>query len=191
MSKLNLAKKQKLAQQSKKLEEQKAKIDRELHLIEAKEQLAHSILNTLTDNQKDVHLCRSSHWIEYEGEVYKVNFSINLSQDPDEFEGISSSAKAGKRAKNQRGKRGKGTSKSRKSGKKVTQTVVPNQVAQALCDLLSEYEAMRKEDMVALIEENQIKGFDSKTMYADFKARYLEREGPNQGRGTVFKIKGS
>ena len=169
MSTLSVSKKKRLKEQSQQLEEKKARIDREIYLIEKKEELSNLIFNSLLDGQ-NVHLCRYSNWVEYEGIMYKINFSINHASEEDLGSSITSSSK---------GRNGR--------GRKKTQKKVPKRVAKVMCGLLEDHPPMKKREIVALIED--VKGFEYESMYTDFKVNYLEREGKNKGAGTLFKVK--
>ena len=169
MSTVSINKKTRLKEQSQQLEQKKARIDREIYLIEKKEELSKLIFKELLDGQ-DPHLCRYSHWIEHDGGVYKVNFSINHATDDEGDLTLTSGGKGQK-----------------KRNKKKIQKQVPKRVAKAMCTLLGEYPPMKKRAIVDVIKE--VKGFDYDSMYTDFKTSYLEREGPNKGAGTLFKVR--
>ena len=171
MSTIGVNKKSRLKEQSQQLEEKKARIDREIYLIEKKEELSNLIFNTLKDGS-DVHLCRNSHWIDHDGITYKINFSINYASD--EMEG----SESGKKKRRRFGANVK---------KKSIQKNVPKRVAKALCAILVDHPPMRRRDIINATSD--VKGFDPETMYTDFKTIYLEREGKNQGAGTLFKVK--
>ena len=170
MSSLSVSKKKRLREQSQQLEEKKARIDREIFLIEKKEELSNLIFNSLLDGQS-AHLCRYSNWIEYKGIMYKVNFSINHASEDD----IDSSATLS----------GRGRTGTR--GRKKTQKKVPKRVAKVMCGLLADQPPLKKREIIAIIED--VKGFECESMYTDFKVNYLEREGRNKGAGTLFKVK--
>ena len=170
MSTLGVSKKNRLKEQSQQLEEKKARIDREIFLIEKKEELSNLIFNSLLDGQS-AHLCRYSNWIEHDGVMYKVNFSINHASEDEFGSSITSDHKGRKGVR----------------GRKRVQKKVPKRVAKVMCGLLIDQPSMKKREIVALIEN--VKGFEYETMYTDFKVNYLERDGKNKGAGTLFKVK--